>query len=387
MPVAVRIKVQDRVSIRLTDKNQMPLVILPARIRQKTQNFGLSVILVIYVSRHGAQSLSISNPDNFRFYFFPLNADKAIGKEFGFDHIVGAAWIKVQCRAYLLAYEVFLQKRSMQKDTSPGKWDSSASGHVDSGEDYDACALRELREEIGLSTVRAPARLFKLDARPETGQEFVWVYRLEAEGPFTLHPEEIETGGWFAPDALTRWMADRPGFRPRAAPDLEITQRAQVTPFTMDIFKKASGYYGNARRRAGRRKSLWNVAILPFALTAWAAVWYALFRLVWLFHVTLYPNHQLKDFWQSGIGVRSGILSFIMVFSIFIGAGAVGFMLTNALFWLIPWARKVFESEAVGHPETGFRKTMRTLFKVCLWTLIPGLLIAFLAAYFLSSLR
>jgi isopentenyldiphosphate isomerase len=106
--------------------------------------------------------------------------------------------------------EVFLQKRSMQKDTSPGKWDSSASGHVDSGEDYDACAVRELREEIGLSTDRAPARLFKLEARAETGQEFVWVYRLEAEGPFTLHPEEIETGGWFAPAALTRWMADRP---------------------------------------------------------------------------------------------------------------------------------------------------------------------------------
>jgi len=47
--------------------------------------------------------------------------------------------------------EVFLQKRSMKKDRQPGLWDSSASGHVDSGEDYDACAARELREEIGLN--------------------------------------------------------------------------------------------------------------------------------------------------------------------------------------------------------------------------------------------
>src|SRR5476649_2591020 len=46
--------------------------------------------------------------------------------------------------------EVFLQKRSMKKDIAAGKWDSSASGHLDSGEDYDACAVRELREEIGL---------------------------------------------------------------------------------------------------------------------------------------------------------------------------------------------------------------------------------------------
>ena len=106
--------------------------------------------------------------------------------------------------------EVFLQKRSMKKDTFPGAWDSSTSGHVDSGEDYDACAVRELREEIGLSIGRAPARVLRIEARAETGQEFVWVYRLEAEGPFTLHPEEIEAGGWFAPEAVSRWMAERP---------------------------------------------------------------------------------------------------------------------------------------------------------------------------------
>jgi isopentenyldiphosphate isomerase len=106
--------------------------------------------------------------------------------------------------------EVFLQKRSMTKDTAPGKWDSSASGHLDTGEDYDACAVRELREEIGLTIQQPPARLFKIDAGPETGQEFVWVYRLEAEGPFTLHPEEIETGGWFAPGKVSQWMNEKP---------------------------------------------------------------------------------------------------------------------------------------------------------------------------------
>ncbi|MBI3191832.1 MAG: OsmC family protein, partial [Pedosphaera parvula] len=35
-------------------------------------------------------------------------------------------------------------------------------------------------------------------------------YRCEAEGPFTLHPEEIERGGWFAPDEVTRWIAEKP---------------------------------------------------------------------------------------------------------------------------------------------------------------------------------
>jgi len=114
--------------------------------------------------------------------------------------------------------ELFLQKRSMRKDCFPGTWDSSASGHLDCGEGYDACARRELREEIGLEWSGPLERLFKVDACPDTGQEFVWVYRCADEGPFTLHPDEIDTGGWFSPDELTRWITDKPaefasGFR------------------------------------------------------------------------------------------------------------------------------------------------------------------------------
>ena len=107
--------------------------------------------------------------------------------------------------------ELFLQKRSMKKDCFPGLWDSSASGHLASGESYDECSVRELREEIGLQPARPPERLFKVDARPETGQEFVWVYRCAAEGPFKLESEEIESGGWFALVALSRWVAEKPG--------------------------------------------------------------------------------------------------------------------------------------------------------------------------------
>ena len=106
--------------------------------------------------------------------------------------------------------EIFLQKRSMKKDRQPGVWDSSSSGHVDSGEDYETCAVRELREEIGLTVEKAPERLFKIAACPETDQEFVWVYRCQAEGPFRLHPGEIERGGWFMPDKVTRWMTEKP---------------------------------------------------------------------------------------------------------------------------------------------------------------------------------
>jgi isopentenyldiphosphate isomerase len=106
--------------------------------------------------------------------------------------------------------ELFLQKRSMLKDCFPGTWDSSSSGHLDTGESYDACAVRELREEIGLTATRPPDRLFKIAACDATGQEFVWVYRYESEGPFVLQPEEVTEGAWFPPERITAWIAERP---------------------------------------------------------------------------------------------------------------------------------------------------------------------------------
>ena len=109
------------------------------------------------------------------------------------------------------AGQLFLQKRSMGKDTSPGLWDSSCSGHLDAGEDYDQAAWRELQEEIGLKLEKPPVRWLRVEACAATGEEFVWVYRVEAEGPFTLCPKEIDRGEWIAPEELKRRIAARPG--------------------------------------------------------------------------------------------------------------------------------------------------------------------------------
>ena len=106
--------------------------------------------------------------------------------------------------------ELFLQQRSLAKDCSPGLWDSSASGHLDSGEDYDTCALRELAEELGIRPQSAPGRLFKLAASPETGFEFCWIYRLHHEGPFQLQASEVRGGGWFPREAILQWIGARP---------------------------------------------------------------------------------------------------------------------------------------------------------------------------------
>lgn len=110
------------------------------------------------------------------------------------------------------AGRVFLQRRSLLKDSAPGRWCASCSGHLDAGEDYDTAAVRELAEEIGV-LVDGPASLqrwLRLDARRETGMEFVWIYRVVHEGPFTLHPAEIMDGAWFTREQITTAMQERP---------------------------------------------------------------------------------------------------------------------------------------------------------------------------------
>lgn len=137
--------------------------------------------------------------------------DEVIGQmPRGEVHRQGLRHRAVHLMVYDRRGQVFLQKRSLQKDCFPGAWDSSAAGHLDSGESYDACVLREAREELGLHLAALPEKIMRIEACPETGMEFVWVYRVVAEGPFILHPDEIETGGWFAPNHLTEWIRRSP---------------------------------------------------------------------------------------------------------------------------------------------------------------------------------
>ena len=125
--------------------------------------------------------------------------------------------------------DVFLQKRSRWKDRHPLLWDSSAAGHVSAGEEYDAAALRELDEELGISTELK--RITKLPASEQTGQEFIWLYRGRHDGPFRLAPSEIEHGEFFSRRSRCRMdpcAAER--FRARLRCLLGCLPQFQSTP-------------------------------------------------------------------------------------------------------------------------------------------------------------
>jgi isopentenyldiphosphate isomerase len=104
--------------------------------------------------------------------------------------------------------ELFLQKRSLNKDEQPGKWDSSAAGHVDSGEDYLDCACREIGEELGIVVDQPLQALFKLPATLLTGNEHCMVYRYCFDGPLVLQADEIDDGEWIDPATMDRRVAE-----------------------------------------------------------------------------------------------------------------------------------------------------------------------------------
>lgn len=112
--------------------------------------------------------------------------------------------------------ELLLQKRSAWKDREPGKWDSSAAGHLEPGESYANAAVRETDEELGIRPPLEP--LGKISACPNTGWEFVEIFRTRHDGPFILPPAEIEDAAFFPLPIISDWITARPqdfapGFR------------------------------------------------------------------------------------------------------------------------------------------------------------------------------
>ena len=87
---------------------------------------------------------------------------------------------------------VLLQKRSMNKDIQPGKWDTAVGGHLDIGENYEQAGRREMNEEIGIPSCKELTFLFDMRIRNKIESENVKVFSILYTGPFKIQEEEVD---------------------------------------------------------------------------------------------------------------------------------------------------------------------------------------------------
>ena len=123
----------------------------------------------------------------------------------GIQHRTAHLWIARKKGGNI---ELLLQKRCMEKDSFPGCYDISSAGHIPAGMDYVPSALRELREELGV-TAKEEDLIFcgkkrvtvtsEFHEHPYTDRQVCNVYLMwldrEAED-FVVQKEEIDSVMW-----------------------------------------------------------------------------------------------------------------------------------------------------------------------------------------------
>ena len=112
---------------------------------------------------------------------------------------------------------ILLQKRSMNKDIQPGKWDTAVGGHVGAGESVEIAAARELAEELGIEA--QPEFFYESTIRNDIESENVTVFKLVTDGPFDFSRDEIDEIKFFPLAELT---AEKIAAREDFTPNLKV---------------------------------------------------------------------------------------------------------------------------------------------------------------------
>lgn len=104
--------------------------------------------------------------------------------------------------------ELLIQQRSAAKDEFPLCWTSSASGHVDAGEEYLPAAQRELEEELGL---REPLQfVLKLPPSERTANEQTVLFRADTTQEPRCNREEIAVVRFLPLPEIVQWIERQP---------------------------------------------------------------------------------------------------------------------------------------------------------------------------------
>ena len=95
------------------------------------------------------------------------------------------------------AGDLYLQKRSMNKDIQPGKWDTAVGGHIDYGETVEEALRREVREELGI-TAFTPQFITRYVFESAIEKELVNTFRTIYNGEIKPDTEELDGGRFWS---------------------------------------------------------------------------------------------------------------------------------------------------------------------------------------------
>ena len=91
---------------------------------------------------------------------------------------------------------IYLQKRPMNKEIQPGKWDTAVGGHVSYGERIIEAVYREAYEELRFSEFN-PIHIETYEFESSVEREMVNVFAAVGSFELTPDPEEVEEGRWW----------------------------------------------------------------------------------------------------------------------------------------------------------------------------------------------
>lgn len=146
------------------------------------------------------------------------------------------------------------------------------------------------------------------------------------------------------------------------------------------------GYYERARQRAQRRKSPWNIILVPLVI---GGIWLSLnilWFVMWHIHTAVYPGHDGVAFRQVFRGGKT-VPFFLMFFPLLFASVPLGFMLGNCIAWCIPPARKTFEREAKGVKHASFRSAQRGLWMIGKFVIPVCLLLSLIGALTMRNVK
>ncbi|SDJ93389.1 Isopentenyldiphosphate isomerase [Streptomyces indicus] len=99
----------------------------------------------------------------------------------------------------------FVHRRTPTKAVFPSFYDMFVGGVVGAGESYDVAALREAEEELGVSGLPQPTRLFKFLYEDGAGDGWSWwstVYEVRCELPVSPQESEIDWHAFLTEEEL-----------------------------------------------------------------------------------------------------------------------------------------------------------------------------------------